>query len=107
MLKEMWTRFCSDATLEPGKSRRESTQRERKRVYAFEMACVCLQRRMDEAAGFEALDFQTMSTTAETVEARMSATARRNIRMSLFLRLRSLEQNDDVAVCGSDEFSTT
>lgn len=47
MLKEMWTRSCSEAVVEPGKSRRELMQRVGKRVLlqVREIAWVGLARR--------------------------------------------------------------
>ncbi|KAM1027837.1 hypothetical protein ACFX2A_041547 [Malus domestica] len=71
------------------------------------MAFVSLQWMADEAAEFEALERSTTRTTVETVDVSMSATERREIKMTLFLRLRLVEEEDDLVICRSDGFSAT
>ncbi|KAM1336188.1 hypothetical protein ACFX2H_040173 [Malus domestica] len=61
----------------------------------------------EEAAEFEALERSVTRTTVETVDVSMSATERREIRMTLFLRLRLVEEEDDLVIYRSDGFSTT
>lgn len=89
MLREMWTRSFSVATLDPGNSRSEFTQSVGNSVllHVREIACVGFRRRRLGLLFFSARERIPMTTTAETTEATIRATARSERRMSFFLDL--------------------